>query len=234
MTNAVPSRDPANEDSLAGAMRAVLQKYLQNVDDMLPARVIQYDRATNRVQVQPLVAVVTTAGQKVSRAQIASLPVLQLGGGGFVLSFPLKPGDLGWIKANDRDLSLFLSAYREAPPNTARLHSFSDALFVPDVMHGYAIAGEDADNVTLQKLDGSARVTVWSDRVKLTVGASTVTLQNGHLTLDAATVTINAPVCNIAGAVAITGSLSVDGLDFETHKHTGVATGGGTSGGPVP
>ncbi|WP_202973956.1 Gp138 family membrane-puncturing spike protein [Fimbriiglobus ruber] len=61
---------------------------------MLPAQVIAYDRTTNRAQVQPLIAVVTTANQVVQRAQ-SSVPVFQYGGGGFVLSFPVMTGDTG-------------------------------------------------------------------------------------------------------------------------------------------
>src|ERR1700712_4678497 len=99
-----PSHNPADDDSMAGMLRLVLTKFLQNTDDMLPARVIAYDRTANRASVQPLIAMVTTDNVQVNRSQLASVPVLQLGGGDCMLSFPLKSGDLGWIKASDRDI----------------------------------------------------------------------------------------------------------------------------------
>ena len=123
MSNANPSQDPADNDTLLGALRLVLRKFLAQTDDMLPAKVIAYDRATNRANVQPMVQMVTTDGQKISRAQVVSVPVLNIGGGGFVLSFPIAAGDLGWIKASDRDISLFLQSYSEAHPNTGRMHT---------------------------------------------------------------------------------------------------------------
>ena len=81
-TGNYPDIDPANNGSLAGVMQFAFYKLLQSTDGMLPATVIAYDRATNRVQVQLSIAVVTTTGAQISRPQIASLPVMLLGGGG--------------------------------------------------------------------------------------------------------------------------------------------------------
>lgn len=174
LPNANPSIDPTNNDSLPGSFRFILGKFLQGIDDMLPARVIAFDREANRAQVFPLIALLTTDGRRISRAQIASVPVMQIGGGGFILNFNLKPGDLGWIKANDRDISLFLQQYAEEIPNTQRKHNFSDAVFIPDVMTGFTIAGEDAENTVLQTLDGSVRISLWRDKVKVTAPQLTI------------------------------------------------------------
>lgn len=159
-THANPSRDPANDDSLLGMARQVLDKFLQGVDDMLPARVVSYDRASNRAVVVPMVKLLTTDNRQVGRAQVASVPVFQYGGGGFVLSVNLKPGDLGWLKANDRDISLVMQAYRDNAPNTLRKHSFQDAMFYPDAMRDIVTAGDEGDNLTLQSLDGNSRFTL--------------------------------------------------------------------------
>lgn len=168
VTNAPPSRNRADERTLAGVLKIDRDKSLQNTDDMLPARVIAYDRTTNRAQVQPLIVFVTTDNQQVARAQVASIPVLQLGGGGFVASFPVKTGDLGWIKANDRDISLFKSTYAQAAPNTWRKHKFSDAMFIPDCMlQGVTIAGEDASNLVIQNNAGTVKVAWWSNLLKI-------------------------------------------------------------------
>lgn len=157
-----PSVDPADEGTLTGTMRHVFNKLMQGVDGMLPARVVAFngDRNKPRVTVQPLVAVLTTGGQQVSRAQIASLPVFQFGAGGFLLSFPIRPGDLGWIVAADRDISTFLQSYSESRPNTLRRQTFADALFVPDAMRNYVIAPEDADHAVLQSEDGATCLSV--------------------------------------------------------------------------
>lgn len=188
--NAKPSRDPANDDSIVGMLRQVLDKTAQNTDDMLPARVIAFNRETNRVQVQPMIHVVTTNGENVPRAQIIDIPVVQIGGGGFVLLFPLKTGDFGWIKASDRDISLFLQSWQESPPNTFRKHSFSDAVFIPDVMRGWTLTGEDADRAVLQSLDGNTRISIGADDIILTAGAASLTIAADAVT---STVPIHAP-----------------------------------------
>lgn len=233
--HANPSRDPANDESLLGMARQVLDKFLQQIDDCLPARVVSYDRAANRAMVVPMVKLLTTDNRQVGRAQIAAVPVMQFGGNGVTLSFDLKAGDLGWIKANDRDISLILQAYRDNAPNTLRKHSFQDAVFIPDVMHGVTIAGEDAHNAVLQTLDGSIRVAIWPDRVKITagemfveVGPSNITLTNG-----AAGLTMTPTDTIFAGHVAFPDGASIGGIEFGTHKHTDVQPGAGTSGGPT-
>lgn len=241
--HATPSRDPADDGSLLGMARAILDKFLQGVDDMLPARVVAYDRAKNRATVVPLVKVLTTDNRQVQRAQIASVPVMQFGGGGVVLSLNLKPGDLGWIKANDRDISIVMQSYADNAPNTLRKHSFQDAVFIPDVMHGITTIGEDAANAVLQTLDGAARVAIWPDRVKLSAGALSITIGpasievvgpvNFHNAVHAMQTLVVDGESTLTGAVGMPGGATIGGIPFGTHKHTGVQTGGGNSGGPT-
>lgn len=219
MENQVPSRDPADDGSMLGMLKGVLGKFLNNVDDMLPAQVISFDRTSNRATVRPMIKMLTTENQQVSRAQIASVPVLQIGGGNALLAFNLAPGDLGWIKANDRDISLFLQTYRDSPPNTLRKHTFQDAVFIPHLMTGYSIAGEDAGNAVLQNKEGTVRVAIWPDRVKLSAGSLSVTV--GPTSID------------FVGPVNMPNGATINGIPFVSHKHTGVQTGGGTSGGPT-
>lgn len=173
--NSPPSLNPANYDSLLGVFNIMLRKGLMATDDMLPARVVGYNRATNRAQVQPLIVAITTLGEALPRAQVASIPVLQLAGGGMMLGFNLKPGNLGWIKANDRDISIFKQTFAQSVPNTKRLHSFEDAIFIPDVMTQYVIADEDAENAVLQTIDGNVCIALWPGQLKITAPNSCVT-----------------------------------------------------------
>lgn len=209
--NAPPSRDPANDDSLQGLFDTVLGKFLQGIDDMLPARVISYDRPSNRAVIAPMVALLTTSGAHVPRASVASVPVLLLGGGGNMLSFNLKAGDMGWLKANDRDISLFLQNPEVTGPNTLRKHSFEDAMFIPDALRGFTIAAEDLENTTLQTLDGKYRISLWSDRVKITA--------------DTTTFEVSATGVNFNGV-----SFKINGKELVNHFHNGVTIGLGNTG----
>ena len=233
--HANPSRDPANDDSLLGMARQVLDKFLNGVDDMLPARVVSYDRASNRAVVVPMVKLITTDGRQVGRAQVASVPVMIFGGDGVALSFNLKAGDLGWIKANDRDISLITQGYRDSAPNTLRKHSFQDAVFIPDVMRGLTIAGEDEAHAVLQTLDGSVRVAIWPDRVKITAGAlygefgpANITLSNG-----ASGLVVTPSGATAQGHFSFPDGASIGGIEFGTHRHKDVSSGSSNSGGPI-
>lgn len=241
MTNgAQPSVNPPNTGSLQGMMEHVMQKVLQRTDDMLPATVIDFDRATNRARVQPQILMVNTDGQSIRRAAVASVPVFQIGAGGFVLNFNLKAGDLGWIKASDRDISLFMQSFQESPPNTFRLHSFEDGVFFPNVLSGFTINSEDAENCVLQTLDGSQRIAIWEDRVKIT--------SDQDIILDAPLVTITGDLitgtdtgglgtATFNGTVRVTedviGDYDGDSISLNDHVHIN-AGGTGDSGPPKP
>lgn len=211
-TNSPPSVNPANRGTLVGLLKLAMTKFLQNTDDMLPAKVIGYDRATNRAQAQPLIAVVTTDNQQVPRAQVASVPVYRFGAGGFFVSFLLKPGNTGWLKAADRDTSIFQQTGQASPPNTQRKHSFSDGMFFPDIMtESPDIAEENAAACVIQSIDGSVCIA-----------------------LDAGKITITAPNINFVGNVGITGAFSNNGVNIgSTHVHTEVETGVDDSGPPL-
>ncbi|MGJ0509066.1 MAG: Gp138 family membrane-puncturing spike protein [Methylocystis sp.] len=221
-----PSQNPADEDSLVGTLRFAFNKFMQGVDGMLPAKIIAVsgDRNNPRVTVEPLIALVTTGGATIKRAQIASLPVFQFGAGGFMLSFPLAPGNLGWIMANDRDISIFLKSYANARPQTLRKTNFADAVFIPDIMTGYTIDGEDAGNAVLQSADGSVKIALWPDRVKITAPL---------VEIDSALVTMSGDL-TVNGAVAVDGDVTSGTISVTSHIHNGVQSGGGTSGPPVP
>lgn len=231
MTNAPPSVNPANEGNLVGMLREVLGKFLNNVDDMLPARVVAYDRDTNLAQVKPLIMMVTSDNQKISRAPIAAVPVFQIGAGGFMLNYNLQPGDLGFIKANDRDISLFMQSFAEARPNTYRKHSFNDGVFFPAVLSGYTIAEEDEENVVLQTLDGTQRIAIWPDRVKIT--SDSLVIIDSPLTTF--TGNIGAVDLNVSGTItaAVDVIAGENDVSLVHHVHSGVVPGGGNTGEPV-
>ncbi|EKY3117286.1 Gp138 family membrane-puncturing spike protein [Cronobacter turicensis] len=180
MPNPTPSQKPGQSEDLTGAMDLVLRKFLLDVDDMLPARIVSYDPPpVNRAQIEILYKVTMTDGSLQEMSAPAEVPVEFPGGGGYVLTFPLKPGSLGWIKAVDRDMSLFLQSYEAEPGNTARLHCFEDGVFRPDVMTAFEMA--DSDGISLQTTDGNSAVTVNSSSAVMKVGTATLTLTEAKL-----------------------------------------------------
>lgn len=217
MPNPSPSRKPGQGDDLSGATSLALRKFLLDINDMLPARIVSYDPPpVNRAQIEILYKVTMTDGSLNAMMAPAEVPVQFPGGGGFVLTFPLKPGSLGWIKAADRDMSLFLQSYEAEPGNTARLHCFEDGVFIPDVMTGFHMS--DSDGISIQTTDGDNAVTVGDSSAVMKVGAATLTLTADKLV---SSVPIEAP------------EVSAAGVKLSSHKHTGIQPGSGNSGGPT-
>jgi hypothetical protein len=207
-----PNLDKANDGDFAGVMTDVLQNFLRGVDDMIPAKVVSYDDTTNRAVIKPLVMLGTTDGQKISRAQLSNIPVFRFGGGGFFIRFPVKPGDFGWLKATDRDMSLIMQrGGLEDWPNTLRQHSFSDGMFFPDTLKSWVIDGANADALVIQSLDGSVCVSLHSGKVK-----------------------IEAADIEVVGNMSVTGTMTNNGVNIgSTHVHSGVDAGPSNTGGPL-
>jgi hypothetical protein len=207
-----PNINPADNDTLAGVLRFAFSQLMRSVDGMLPARVLAYDRTANRVQVELMIAMVSTSGAQVSRAQIANIPVINFGGGGYILNFPLTVGDLGFVIANDRDISLFLQSYSESPPNTQRVKSFSDAVFIPSVLANYTTTGEDG-NAVLQSLDGTVRLSLSSDSITISAGSNSIEVKSTGITIDS-------PITTVTGELVVQGLTRSQG----GFSCTGIAT----------
>jgi hypothetical protein len=214
MANQKPSIRPADESSLTGVIKTAVNKAMQNFDVMLPVEVVSYDRATNRATVKHLVQMQGSDGEKVSRANVASVRVQQPGNGAFNISLPIVPGDKGWLKAADRDMSVFQQGLTEDAPNTARMHSFQDGLFMPDAMsNGDAPAGQ-AGRVVIGANDGSAYLAFDGSGFYFNIGGTEFAL-------------------TAAGFAQTGGTVEHNGVNIgDTHRHIQVAPGSGISGVP--
>lgn len=216
--NQAPSRNPADESDLAGVLRGAIRREMMNMDVMMPVEVVSYDRATNRATVRHMVKMQGSDGAQVDRAQIASIRVQQPGNGKFSISLPIKPGDKGWIMAADRDLSLFQQDLDNPnAPNTRRMHSFQDGVFMPDAMGLGDVPGgaAEGDRVVIGANGGSSYLSFDEDGLYFTAPGVTVTITGAGLAITGGTVTHNGT--NIG----------------DTHVHGGVEPGGSNTAVPV-
>lgn len=210
MSDNKPNTDAADDGSLSGQLGAALKAFFLNqFEGMMPATVVSYNDQTNRAVIKPLVMLGTTSGAKVSRAQVSGIPVYRFGGGGFFMRFPIKAGDFGWIKANDRDISLvFQRGGLEDWPNTTRMHKFSDAMFFPDTFKQWVISGENADKAVWQTMDGETCISLGAGEIKHKVGAASITVSASGIAL-----------------VSPPGTLTHNGINIgDTHTHVGPTT----------
>jgi hypothetical protein len=249
----IPSKDPANDGHIGGVLNSIFRKQHMRLEGQLPAIVISYNRNANLATVRPLIMQLLTNGQTVQRASIATVPVLALGGGGYCMTFPLKAGDLGWIEASDRDISLFMQSFQQSPPNTFRIHRFSDGRFVPDAFKQYTFdSTDDASSMVIQNYAGSVKIAL--DPAAIRVIAPTVnitattainaTVGDSSMSLTPAAFSVTAPAISLnqtgggtegatfTGAPVVMPDAIINGVKQSTHQHGNVTNGGGLTSGP--
>lgn len=193
--------------------QAIGQHMRDNVDDMLPATVVSYNAATNRAVVKPLSVMVDSAGKQIEREPIGDIPVYRYGGGGFVVTLPVQPGDFGWLKASDRDITHNLTATgTQARPQTGRTHSFSDGMFYPDTAAN--VPGASGSEMSMRSISGGS---------KLDIGSSNIGLDSSTMTATIPSTTWDGDITMPPGR-----SISSGGSSFGS---SGISLGGGASAG---
>lgn len=237
------SANQGDKSSLWAALSFAMRQNGMSTDGMLPARVISYKRGgQNLVTVKPVIHFVDMENNAQPRQQLVDVPCLAIGGGGFLINFPLNAGDLGWIFASDRDMNNFMKELKDGVPPNGRIKSFSSGLFIPDALRQFTLAGEDADAMVIQSTSGAVKISLREDNIK--IAASTKVLIETPLTeftqdvkidgrLDVTKkTTVNGGFEATGGdAVTLPDQSTIGGIQVLTHGHEQNGDSGRTSGG---
>lgn len=119
---------------LAEVITKAIDYRLATMHVCMPATVIAYNAATQTVNVQPVVAsaIPLETGTLVEPLpMIADVPVEFPRGGGYVVVFPLNPGDTGIIECTDFSIDLWRQAGIAGTPNDLSTHALGNAVFRP-------------------------------------------------------------------------------------------------------
>ena len=189
------NRDPdARYEWMPQAIRFFGDQLLKQVHTALPGIVLSYDSQKSRARVQPATDLLFTDGTTQARAAILDVPVLHQCSRRYLLHVPLEPDDPVWLMFSQRSLANFKRTLQRSAPLTEDIMSEQDAVAIP----GFTPLNITPQNgLTMQTTDGT----------------TFVSLENGSVTINAITVTIN-------------------GLNVNAHTHGGVTAGGDTSGVP--
>lgn len=204
----IPSYNPADVNSDIGQIEFMFDKFASRIEKIAPAQIISYDRQKNRAVVQILNQSITSDGGKITRKSLNDIPVLQMYGGGFVFSFPIKAGDIGWICAADNNVSIFKQTLKIFAPATYEKHKYKDSFFIPNLINGFTYSTDDENAVILSSLDGTTKISVKAGQVTIT----------GNVTVN--------------GTITATGEVTGNGIKLSAHVHGGVQGGSGTTGAP--
>lgn len=213
------------------SLRMALESYASQLWTALPASVVSVNLTAQTVSVQPTIqgSVADPAGnvRLVNLPVLVDVPLVWPKAGGFALTFPVAAGDEVLVVFSCRCIDSWWQSGGIGAPAEARMHDLSDgfAILAP-TSQPKKLANVSSTNVQLRNYAGNTLVEITPDGKANITGASEINL--------------TAPVINLTGTMNLNGqmtqsggSMTIGGVVFGTHKHTGVQTGGGTSGGPT-
>ena len=214
------STDLNDEDLLLGMLNVFSDHLKKKMQNSLPVKVTWVSDDRQFVNVQPQISLVDADENAVVRSEIKGVPVLTSGAGGFLITFNIQVGDLGWVEASDRDISLFKQSYSQSKPNTKRMHDYADSRFVPDIMTNFAVDEEDSAAMVIQNRDSTVKISLDNDRIKIkapklvieTTGDIDVTC-GGNMV---ANVTGNVDITSSTFNVTASGGANINGFTIDS------------------
>ena len=87
-----------DEDLLLGMLNVFSDHIKKKMQNSLPVKVTKVSADRKFVDVQPQISLVDADGNAKNRAEIKGVPVVTSGAGGFLITFNIQVGDLGWIE----------------------------------------------------------------------------------------------------------------------------------------
>lgn len=199
--------------TLAAVIRRAIDSRMVDAHTAIPGKVVKYDAATQAVDVQPLIMVPDEDedGEDAPRTLpvIQGVPFMFPGSGDWQLTWPVSAGDEVLLVFAEASIDFWLQSSSTNPvdPADPRRHCLADAVAIPGI-----------------RRFRSPKKNVATDR--LVIGRATgarVRISAGEVAVD-----------DGSGAVALAKKSDLDALKtyLDTHAHSGVTTGAGTSGPP--
>lgn len=163
-----------------------------------------------QVSVQPMVSQVDGAGNAVDHGIIHGLPVWRLQGGGSAVIVVPEVGDIGLAVFASSDISNVKRKKAPTTPGSFRRNDWSDGIYMGGLLNTPA--------TQFIRMDEAGITITAGEGLPVTINADTVTM-SGDL--------------EVTGSVTSGSGSTFDGVSFDSHGHSGVTTGGGTSGPPA-
>lgn len=199
-------------------MRLVLDGRQALMWTAMPAIVQSVNLSQMTVEIQPAIQGVITLQdnslQYVNLPLLVDVPICFPKAGGFVLTFPIAPGDEVLAIIASRCIDSWWQSGGIGQPIELRMHDLSDGFAIPGPSSlPNVISNISATDVQLRNQAGTTYLSIRPD----------------------GSIGIVSPIgISIMGNVIVTGELTANGIPLSTHLHGGVASGPDDTGGPIP
>lgn len=217
----------------------------------IPGIIQSFDPGTVTCVVQPVVkGYIPTSDGATNPSNLPLLldvPVIFPRGGGVTLTFPVEAGDECLVVFADRCIDFWHQSGGVQEAANGRMHHLADATAQVGLQsQAQKISGISTTTAQLRTDDGAAFI-------ELDPGSHAVNVvTSGKLTATAEETTVNGPVifngpvtfnssvtqsedkgdASFGGNVTAKGDITAGNISVKNHKHGGVETGGGQTGGP--
>ena len=195
----------------------------------IPGIIQSFDAAAQTVVVKPAIReCLDLDGEEewVEIPPLVDVPIALPRAGGYTLTMPIGAGDECLVVFGDMCMDAWWQSGGTQNQVECRRHDLSDGFAIigawsqPKVLSAYSTSAAQLRNDA-----GSAVVEIAGSKVN--IRATEINLDAPKVTINGTQTTINSTNLAFAGS----NSTTIDGKNFINHKHTGVDTGSGTSGG---
>jgi hypothetical protein len=208
-------------------MRAAIEAAAFDLHVACPGIVQSFDPDAKTVTVKPAVRAAVD-GKATELPILADVPVVFPSGGGFTLTFPVKPGDNCLVVFGDSCMDAWWQNGGIQDPVEFRQHDLSDAFAIlAPLNQTHKVPNISAENVQLRHDDGDCYIEITPGK---DVNIDTPGNASWHI---GGTLQINAGGggngISFAGMIQVAGDVTADGISLNSHTHT-CPHGGETSG----
>lgn len=222
------------------SLRLALENAQSQIWTATPAIVQAVNLAAQTLSVQPAIQGTLSnpdgTTQTVNLPLLVDVPIVWPRAGGFALTFPIAVGDEVLVVFGARCIDSWWQSGSVGAPAEARMHDLSDgfAILAP-TSQPKKFTNVSSTNVQLRDTAGTTYVEITPGGKARVVGASAIDIEAPTINLNGSSaVNVTAPTIALNGQVTqASGSFSIGGIVFGTHKHTGVQSGPSNTGGPT-
>ncbi|TCT93276.1 hypothetical protein EC913_11692 [Pseudomonas sp. LP_4_YM] len=218
-------------EQFAKMLREIFGEYLKdNVRTSVPGHVLSFDPATQLAEVQIGLMLEDRLGSAEPRRPIVRVPVQFWGATGGTMECRVAEGVEGSIMFSQECIDSWVDQGGVAAKSEPRRFSINDAYFVPGVR---SVPGAITDfaNDGIRMRDNTGAVYAWlkdDKTVSMSNGAGFITIEPGG------TVNINGVRITPASLVTTPNDVVAGQISLTKHRTSGVQSGNGTSGVPIP
>lgn len=253
MSDRIANRRP----QLADVIQQALNNALKDLHTSFPGRIVSFDATNQTATVQPMIKRVFKddfgEDAALTLPLLIKAPVWLPRAGGFVITFPIEPGDDCLVIISERSLDNWWTFGAELPPKDIRFHHLSDAIVLCGMSpQTKSVTAYNTQDLVLRKESNDPLVALRNNGdIECQAAGSTITIKpSGDITLSSPTkIILDAPITETTSQMTVNGNLQVNGnsdstgtssatdhlsngISGNSHTHGGVQPGSGNTGGP--